>query len=174
MFLFIKILTNPSGLVVGFLGGFLCWFFFNFSLVRAVHSVTWAQSSLSLVMGHQGGWALVRHPGWAAARQDHCCQEVMLHFILTPLHSHHIDTLIPTLQHQCFLELSLSWTRSWNEREMNIRNKGHILIDQIAGSAPQSTRKTMLERGWESWLAAAARGGGRGEKRNEMASVSST
>lgn len=154
-----------------------CFFFLNSSLGGALAlSVTWTLSPAS--------------PWWWAT------EEVELWWgTLTKLQSDRITAArrwcstsssqhlcIPILQLHLFpsCSTSVSWNSHWAEPTPEIRgkwtskNKGHILMDQIAGSAAQSAWKTMSERGWESWLAAAARGGGRREKRNEMASVSST
>lgn len=124
-------------------------------------------------------WALVGHHDRTAVRQGHCCWEVMSRSIPpTPLHPGRAVALVPILEHRRFLDLSPSCSRSRNERKMDVRSKGHFLMDQVSGSAPRSTWQAtqwVSERRWESWSAAAAKGGRRREeKRIKMASVSST
>lgn len=170
MLLFTKIFTNPSGLDVG-----LGFFYFQFGWSSTLSDLN-TQPSLSLVLGHQGGWALMGHPDWAGVRQDHRCQEVMFHFILTTFPpcrcTNSQQCLIPAAPVFLGTLTELNQLLEWEGNEF--QKQRHILMDQRAGSAPQPGWKTKPERGWESWLAAAARGGGRREKRNEMASVSST
>lgn len=96
----------------------------------------------------------------------------------TPLHPSRAVALVPILEHRCFLDLSPSCSRSRNGRKMDVRSKGHFLMDQVSGSAPRSAWQAtqwVSERRWESWSAAAAKGGRRREeKKIKMASVSST